>query len=302
MADIKTEKQPIFIVGGQRSGTTMLRLMLNAHPHIAVPFESDFIPKFNRRLDEYGDLADAANVERLLGDIAEQPFVKKGHLVRNPETILALRPKSYRDLVAAIYETYAKSEGKQRWGDKDPDNVLQIDVLWSLFPGCRIVHIVRDGRGVANSLRKLEWGSKNLLKLAQDWSWQVTLGRKMGMMVGPRYYLEIKYEDLVRAPEPLLRNVCEFLDEPFDHRMLRYHETAVDAIPEASLKYHASSIQAPDPEKSQAWRREMGLADQVLFEEVAGHTLEEFGYQIEAHRSSWGSNLMKLKYTLINRW
>lgn len=293
---------PIFIVGAQRSGTTMLRLMLNAHSHIAIPFESDFIPKFYRRLDEYEDLHQAENISRLLGDIAAQPFVKKSNLVRSRSSVLAQQPQSYSELIAAIYKVYAESEGKIRWGDKDPDYICEIDVLWNLFPRCQIIHIVRDGRGVANSLRKLEWGSRNLLKLARDWSWRVTLGHKMGMMVGPHNFMEIKYEDLVLAPESSLRRICDFLNDSFDQKMLSYHESAAAAMPQTSLKFHASSVRPPDPGKVNAWRHEMGLADQILFEEVAGRTLAEFGYVCEGRRSDWRSKLMELKYSLVDRW
>lgn len=302
MDDTQERNEPIFIVGAPRSGTTMLRLMLNAHPRIAIPFESDFIPKFHKRLGEYGDLNDPINVTRLLGDIAAQPFVRRGGLVRDPSSVLTLHPHSYGELVAAIYEMYADSKGKQRWGDKDPDNAVQLDVLWKLFPGCRFVHIVRDGRGAANSLRRLEWGSRNMIKLARDWSWRVMLAHKMGMMLDPQYYLEIKYEDLVHAPEAVLRSVCEFLGERFEPSMLDYYKHAAADMPDSSLKFHGSSIRPPDPAKAQSWQREMSAADQVLFEEVAGAALEEFGYPCGAPRNRWRSGLMRLRYTLVDRW
>lgn len=293
---------PIFVVGAPRSGTTMLRLMLNAHPRIAIPFESDFIPKFYRRLGEYGDLGTRENVGRLLDDIAAQPFAQRGGLIPDKESILARNPTSYSALIQAVYETYAASNGKCRWGDKDPDNVVELDMLWKLFPRCRIVHIVRDGRGAANSLRKQAWGSKNILKLAADWSWRVMLAHKMGMMLGPAYYLEIRYEDLVRSPETTLRGICEFVGEPFDQTMLGYDRNAAAAMPESSLAFHASSIRAPDPAKVTVWQREMNAADRRLFDEVAGTTLQEFGYPREAHPGGWRTELMRLKYALITRW
>lgn len=293
---------PIFIVGAPRSGTTMLRLMLNAHSHIAIPFESDFISKFYRRLSEYGDLSVLANIVRLLDDIAVQGFVVRGRLIRDKASICARNPTSYSGLISAIYEVYAESEGKLRWGDKDPDNVVEIDVLWKLFPGCRIVHIIRDGRGVANSLRKLDWGSKNLLKLASDWSWRVTLAHKMGMMLDKKYYLEVRYEDLVLSPEISLRHICEFLEEPFDEGMLAYYAAARANMPESSLRFHSSSIRPVDPEKVTVWQREMSRGDRILFEEVAGDTLEQFGYHREIQRGGWRSDLLRLKYALFKHW
>jgi len=294
---------PIFVVGVQRSGTTMLRLMLNAHPHIAIPFESDFIPKFHCRLGEYGDLQTPGHVARLLDDISAQAFVKRGGLIRDRQAILARRPDSYASLVASIYEVYAVTEGKRRWGDKDPDNTIKMDIIWRLFPGCQFVHIVRDGRAVATSLRKLGWGSKNLLALARDWSWRVMLAHKMGMMIGPRHYAEIHYEDLVKSSKQVLRQVCAFLDEPFDDGMLDYHKQAQTVMPSDSLKYHQSSVCAPDSGKIDSWHREMTLADRALFDEVAGETLEAFGYARDVgRRGGWRSRLMRLKYAVVDRW
>lgn len=293
---------PVFIVGAPRSGTTMLRLMLNAHPRIAIPFESDFIPKFHDRLVDYGNLDDPENVARLLNDIAEQSFVRRGGLIRDKQAILARHPTSYADLVSAIYGVYAESEGKRRWGDKDPDHTVRMDLLWNLFPGCRIIHIVRDGRAVATSLRKLDWGSRNLLKLASDWSWRVTLAHKMGMMIGARFYMEVRYERLVREPVTTLREVCAFLGEPFDVKMLGYHVTAKDAIPADSMKYHLNSVRSPDASKADSWRTQMPRSDLTLFDEVAGSTLEAFGYERDADPADWRSRLARFKYTVVNRW
>ena len=126
---------PFFIVGAQRSGTTLFRLMLNRHPQLSVPFESGFIPVFYRKLPEYGDLKQRENVQRLLKDIAEYPHQQYDPLIKDPGAILAHPIGSYADLVDAIFRVDAATRHKTRWGDKTPGYETDIDVLWTLFPG-----------------------------------------------------------------------------------------------------------------------------------------------------------------------
>lgn len=275
---------------------------MNAHPRLAVPFETNFIPKYFNNLASYGDLSIPANVERLLADIASEPFVVKGNLIADRQAILKQSPRSLADLVSAIFQTYAEREGKQRWGDKTPSFVTELDILWQLFPNCKIVHIIRDGRDVACSLRKLSWGSRNLPRLARNWAWQVTMGRKMGRIIGPDHYLEIYYEALVANPEGTLKEVCRFLGEEFDNSLLDYHRKGNKAMPSASLDYHRNSVSAPDTDKIQMWRKQMSAADQVLFEQEAGKVLEEFGYEAVGQPPNLGSRLAYLKYSLFSRW
>ncbi len=292
---------PIFVVGSQRSGTTLLRLMLNAHPNIAIPFESNFIVDTARRIDEYGDLRDRKNLRRLLDDIAEDSFVARGGLIVDKEKILAFSPDTYPELIRSIYTVYAASHGKTRWGDKDPAYVTDLDVIHELFPDCRIIHIVRDGRDVASSLMGLDWGSRNIPRLARDWQWKVTLAHKMGAMI-PDQYLEVRYEDLVRSPQACLEEICDFVGERYDDAMLRYHEEASKSMPSDSLKYHASSISPPDPAKIQMWKSKMTPSDQMIYEQIAGETLNDFGYEGIHGRVTLAAKIRHLQYTLFRRW
>lgn len=270
-------KPPFFLIGAQRSGTTMLRLMLNAHPAIAVPFESDFIPELSRRSDEFGDLRIRSNAEAALQAISANRFVSRGHLVTDPNQILAHEIESFSDLVRAVFLEYARSQGKTRWGDKTPSYLTELDLLGRLFPEARFVHLVRDGRDVALSLRRVSWGKNDLPWVATDWRWRTTLAHKVGAVLGDRF-LEIRYEDLVRDPQRVLEEVCRFLDETFEPEMLLYHGAAESQMPEDSLQWHRSSVSAPDPSMASRWREEMSPPDQVIFERAAGPALDLFGY------------------------
>jgi hypothetical protein len=293
---------PIFIVGAQRSGTTMLRLMLNRHPQLCIPFESGFIVPFFRRLHEYGDLGTRDNARRLLGDILRYPLMaQRKPLTVDEEAVLAGPIAGYGDLVNAIFLGHARSQGKSQWGDKTPSYVEDLDALWTIFPGCRIVHLVRDGRDVALSNRRLAWGIQSLPRAASDWRWKVTLGRRVGSVLAP-FYREVRYEELVAWPGPTLRGICDFLALPYEQAMLGYAETARSHMPAASLAWHENSIRPPDRSLAYAWKYKMSLSDRIIFEQVAGDTLELFGYEREWPRSTLRSRLKNLYYATVRRW
>ena len=291
---------PFFIVGAQRSGTTMLRLMLNSHSKLSVPFESGFVVDFYRRRAEYGDLGLRDNAARMLDDIARDPLAQKGALISDTQTILNYEFASYAGLVDAIFSEHARHNGKVRWGDKTPSYVTEIGVLDALFPDCKIVHIVRDGRDVAISNRSLDWGIQNLPRAAADWAWKVTIARKVGEVLRDRY-LELRYEDLVGAPETVLRSVCAFLGEGFESTMLEYSKTAEQEMPAQSLQWHQNSIRAPDASLIQAWRRRMSMSDQIIFSIEAGETLQDFGYDGDRLPANALSRLKYAYYMLFKR-
>jgi len=293
---------PFFVVGVQRSGTTMLRLMLNRHPEIAIPFETGFIAHFYHRLHEYGDLSRVDNARRLLDDIcAFWQIADRGKWIKDTEGILAQPIRTYRDLVHAIFMSHARARGKSRWGDKTAGQEASLDILWKVFPECRIVHLVRDGRDVALSNRRVSWGIPNLPRAARDWRWKVTLARKIGSVLGEHYH-EVKYEDLVRSPAATLSRICAFIDVRYDESMLKYHESAAREMPDVSLSWHRNSVRAPDGSLVYEWKRRMSLADRIIFDQVAGDALELMGYEREQHPSTLGSRAMNFYYANFQRW
>jgi len=295
---------PFFIIGAQRSGTTMLRLMMNAHPDICVPFESVFISEFYGRLGEYGPLHVASNVEKLLDDIRQHDFVIRGNLIPSPDAVLALKPRSYAALVDAVFTCLAADEGKQRWGDKTPSYVTEIDVLNQLFPACRVIHLVRDGRDVALSLRRVSWGSANLPAVARDWRWRTFVAHKTGRMLGSRF-LEVRYEDLVEAPASTPRHICSHVGVEFHPDMLEYSSGASAAMPSASMEWHKNSVQAPMKDKAGAWANEMSKADQVIFGREAAASLALFDYpptpKIESVVDRLHERTRRIRYAFFGR-
>lgn len=293
-------KPPVFVLGSQRSGTTMLRLMLNNHPNLAIPHESAFITIYFRRLADYGDLGCRDNARRLLEEVARHPLVLRGKLIADPEAVLARPIRSYRDFVDAIFGCYANARGKVRWGDKTPFYTPDIDIIRTVFPDAKIVHLVRDGRDVVLSQKSIEWMSGNLPKLVLDWRWKTTIAHKVGAVIG-QDFLEVRYEDLVCQPEEVLRRICTFLGEVYDSAMLSYSASAKTVVPSESLKWHRNSVRPPDPTQLQKWKSHLSKAERIVFEQLAGETLDLFGYERENLAPTMGSRALKVYYTLLRR-
>lgn len=272
-------ENPVFIVGSGRSGTTMLRLMLDRHPDMAIPGESHFIPEIwaSRRRYMSGDLLDAQRLARHIlsteavkwWNIPEEAVWQRLRLIENP---------GFADVVETIYLVYAEREGKRRWGDKTPNYVLSIPLIARLFPAARFIHLVRDGRDVALSFLSIPTGPDNIWQAARRWRRYVGAGRAAGRALAPDRYLEVRYEDLVSRPEGELGRVCAFLDLRFDSIMLNPGESTLLKI-QPSWRFIHSRVVLPPTVGVRDWRRDMTLADRMAFETVAGDTLTEFGYE-----------------------
>ncbi len=298
--DMEPAPAPFFIVGAQRSGTTMFRLMLNAHPGLAVPFETDFVSVYEHL--EGNRFADPEARAKAVESWAREPLTKKARLLDNPARFVNLQDiDSFDALVSAVMQHYSRQQGKSRWGVKTPSFVTEIDVLKQLFPAAKIIHLVRDGRDVAVSMSKIRWGKKNVIRAARDWREKVMMGRKMGNILGEDY-LELRFEDLVADPAQHLQEVCEFLGEKFDPAMLDYHRSSRSAMPVDSQQWHQKSMSKPDTRKISSWKRNMSRSHQELFENEAGPWLRVFGYELTGRKPGLVAKLQRIYYQTIARY
>jgi hypothetical protein len=263
---------PFFVVGSARSGTTLVRLILNSHPDVAVPPESRFIVELWR-----GD--SSVGVDETLRALAGHPrFRLWGLSIEAVRAELGASSRApYADVITAAYTAYAKSRDKSRWGDKTPRYVQHIPLLAALFPSSRFVHIIRDGRNVALSYADLPFGPKTVARAAALWADRVGTGAREGRALGDDRYLEMGYEDLVSDTEGRVRSLCDFLDLSFDRGMLEYTEKAAsEALPRARM-YNPHVVEKPIP-SVRSWEEEMPDAHVEIFEVVAGELLTELGY------------------------
>jgi Sulfotransferase family len=275
----------VFIVGCPRSGTTLLRRMIDAHPEIAITRETHWIPEIIQ--SGTGLDADGHVTRDLPAALEAHPKFAKLEIERAELDALAADAPTYPAFVTALFDRYGAARGKRLVGDKTPGYVREITLLHELFPSTRIVHLVRDGRDVALSAvgweRKTEqfrrrfpiWDESPLTTAALWWRWHVLLGRRAGGELPPGLYHESRYEALVEDPREECIRLCEFLDVGYDDAMVNFADGKTRDEPGLSAK----RAWLPATPGLREWRKEMRPEDTEVFEAAAGDALEELGYE-----------------------
>lgn len=274
-------KPPIFILGCDRSGTTLLRLMLNKHSKIHIPNESDYLALILPDRLKYKACNKDNRVQMLLNDLyAIDRFAKWGLDRTILERKMNTSNGSLSELLAIPFVVIMDQHGKLRWGDKTPRNTMIAEFLHETFPDALFIHILRDGHAVAASLMKVSWFPKNIFRIADHWRTMTKHGNQAKEFLSTEKYLEVKYEDLVRNPEAILVNICEFLGEDFEPGMLEYFKDSQDQFNEMFRGDHALLKSPPTGAKVDAWRNDLGVTTIFLFESLAYYELKKFGYPI----------------------
>lgn len=248
---------PIFVVGSPRSGTSLLRLILDSHPAIACGPESHFLAdmddgnrRFSRELARYGWDDSYWNTK-------------------------------YRDFVGSFKQEYSESKGKTRWADKTPRNALHLPFITSLFPDAQVIHIIRDARMVtASALAR--WGWRRAWGIPERWTASVQAAREAGAMMPASQYREMRFEKLLGDTEGELRALFAWLGEPWDPQVLDYDKVPHDEGPgNAKVREAARAAGggAIDSRRASAPRQQLDPLLRARVQQVAGRLNRELGYR-----------------------
>ncbi len=276
---------PIFIVGANRSGTTLLRLILNAHVRIGIPDELIYfdthlagVPIERWRSPGLSEERYAAFVRRFLDGNA--PAV---HVLDRPalEQKILAGARDFRRPYRLLLRTWADRYGKARWGEKTPGNLFYADVIHDMFPQARFIHVVRDPRAVVHSMGKVDFFSNDVAFNALAWRKHVTAGRAvLERSVPAAQRITVRYEDLVSAPEEAVRTVCTFLEEDYAPAMLRFHEDAGRYMKkEAASDFNRAATRPISTSGLQKWKRRLDPETVAVIESLCGAEMRAFGYE-----------------------
>ncbi len=276
---------PFFIVGSERSGTTLLMAMLGRHRRLAVPEVCWWYPRFRRHLHTYGDFARPESFRALAEEMIfglKTPF---WGMPVNPRTIVdeivsQTAAPTFVEIVRAMFERYAEHVGKPRWGEKTPHNVYFVPEISGDFPDAQFIHLVRDGRDVAAEQLRSAFGPRNVHAAALLWRQTMAAGLGARADVAPGRWLDVRYETLVAEPEAELRRILGFLEEDFDPAVLRPEESEI-ARRRAETRDHRPLGRPISTDYVGLFRHHLSLHEQGLFAGVAGGLLREHGYEVE---------------------
>ncbi len=270
--------KPVFIVSAPRSGSTLLRLILNAHPRLAVPPPDWLFDLVYPYLYSYGDLRQPAHLLALAEDMLATPTVGKWPIKPAAADLVAAAVEpTFAGLYAALHREYAKTEGKSRWGEKTPRNSFWMDEIHALYPAAQFIHIVRDGRDQAIDISDSLLWPYAVYSGAYLWQRYVLSVRDFARELPAGAFLEIRYEDLCAAPEPTIRKLCGFIGEAFDQRMLAPQDTpSARAWSEHPL--HAKTARPISTQYCEMYRTRLPASDVAALDALIGPTLELFGY------------------------
>jgi hypothetical protein len=275
--------RPLFIGACPRSGTTLLRSVLNNHPDLAIPPETDFlIPVWCGRAN-WGDLRKPANRRALAEWIFDTPG-RGGRRIRGGigreeaiERVVAA-PPTLGSAIAACFKLFAERKGKRRWGDKRPRYTGYLEAIFKLFPDAQFVNLVRDPRAAVASQVELEFnGEHELASSVANWETAVRRVDLFAERLRPDQLLDVRYEDMVRDPRATLKRVCDFAGlrdgDAIDEMLTRerrgnfnvgWHDRLAEPISGAGIE---------------SWRERLEPRDVALIEHATARHFERFGYE-----------------------
>ncbi|MDQ3031588.1 MAG: sulfotransferase [Myxococcota bacterium] len=237
-----------FLVGAERSGTTLLRLMLDGHPRLAFRYEFELAVDLVPDGEGWPELETYYEHLRTMRWVDPPPHVD--------------RALDYPSLVRSFLEQKRSADRKPLVGatvHRHYDRLLRI------WPDARFVHLVRDGRDVARSTVAIGWAG-NVWTACEHWAAAERLWAQVAATLPADRRIDVHYEELVRDPRATLERICAFIGIEYDEAMLEYPQR--------------SSYRAPDPALAERWRETFAPHELRLVESRIGELLVERGYPL----------------------
>lgn len=274
--------QALFLVGEQRSGSNLLRLMIANSHEIAAPHPPHILQRIDpiipvhRILDDHKFNQLLETVCRL---VETNPVPWLNTVLDREEVKSMCREKSVIAIYGAVMDIYAKSNGARAWMCKSMQNIRWADYLNKYFGNNKYIYLHRDGRDVALSFTKAVIGEKHVYNIAKQWAELQRLCLNARANLHSDRFFTISYTELTEETESTLRNLCAFLHTDFKPDMMEFYESEEAKNTAASSSLWENVTKPIMHHNSNKFLKELSEEEVRIFESVAGSELDELGYE-----------------------
>jgi hypothetical protein len=274
---------PIFMIGIQRSGSNLLRLMLNELPEIAAPHPPHILQRMMPLVLRYGDLDRKEAFSLLVDDVCRlvesNPVPWEGVVLNRENVAARCRKPNLVAVFGAVYDVMAEAWGAKTWCCKSLANIYYLPEIKDYFTDAKYIYLYRDGRDVATSFSKAVVGEKHFYHIAKEWNEAQQLALNFRKEVPAKRFFNLSYEDLTTETEKAVRALCGFLGVGYKPSMLEFYKSG-EAKRAASASNLWENVTHPVmKQNSRKFLKEAREEDIRIFESVAGGSMDRLGYE-----------------------
>ena len=282
---LKTKISPILIIGTQRSGSNLLRLMLNQLPQIEAPHPPHLLQVFSPLVPAYGSLEEDKNFQALIGDIMrfiEANPVPWSNIELNPDKIFErCESRSLVEIFRVVYEMKAELKGAAYWCCKSMANVYFIPEIEDSGMKPFYIHLLRDGRDVAASFRNAIVGEKHPFFIAKQWVREQELANAMTARLPAERTVVLRFEEFINDPQRALTGVLTKLEIEWTDDILNYYLSEEAKNTAAAGEMWRNVVKPVDRNNKRHYSEKLSKEEIALFESIAGKALTYYGYKTD---------------------
>ena len=280
----KRNYTPIQIIGTQRSGSNLLRLMLNELPELVAPHPPHILKTFMPLLPQYPDSSKKGNFRQLIEDVCQlvetNPVVWEHVILDRDKIFNACKKNDLIEIFHVVYELMAEANHATHWCCKSMTNVKYADEMEAHHIKPFYIHLVRDGRDVAASFKKVAVGEKHIYHLAKNWHALQKLSAAWTAKIGSGRAITIRYEDLIHHPEKTMKKTCEFLCLNYSPKILKYFNSEESKHTAESGFMWGNLTKPIIKNNTQKYKQVLSIEEIELFDWLAGDMLKKYGYDV----------------------
>ncbi|WP_256011465.1 sulfotransferase family protein [Desertivirga xinjiangensis] len=279
----------IQIIGTQRSGSNLLRVILDQSEEIASPHPPHLLITFLPLLPLYGTLNESS-YRTLVDDVVEyvkaNPVPWEGVILDKEKIFSSSKNYSLPELNRLVYEAAAEAKHSRYWCCKSMANVHHADELEAAGLNLKYVYLFRDGRDVAASFKKAVVGEKHSYHLAKQWTKDQEACLKLEAQLDPARFYKLNYETLIAEPETTVKSLCHFLDITYSEKMLSFYESRTSKLTAEAGEMWSNLKKPIIKDNTGKYLDAFKEDDLEIFESLAGGVLKKLGYQLNTETSS----------------